>query len=71
MRPAHARRAQQRSVDVQVPGKGKALLHILADGRSTGRYKLSKRQLDEVQKISSSLERHLLHDRCMGLQSIL
>ncbi|CAL5221783.1 g4045 [Coccomyxa viridis] len=51
MRPAHARRAQQRSVDVQVPGKGKALLHILADGRSTGRYKLSKRQLDEVPEV--------------------
>ena len=48
MRPVRARRAHQPSVDVQEPGKGKALLHVLADGRSTGRYKLSKRQLDEV-----------------------
>ena len=50
MRPSHVRRAQQPSLDVQEPGKGKALLHVLADGRSTGRYKLSKRQLDEVQR---------------------
>ena len=51
MGPPRARRAQQPSVDVQEPGKGKALLHVLADGRSTGRYKLSKRQLDEVQTL--------------------
>ena len=51
MRPVRARRAHQPSVDVQEPGEGKALLHVLADGRSTGRYKLSKRQLDEVSTV--------------------
>ena len=33
------------------PGKGKALLHVLADGRASGHYKLSKRQLEEVVRL--------------------
>ena len=48
MRSPQARRAHQPFVDVQEPGKGKALLHVLADGRSTGHYRLSERLLDKV-----------------------
>lgn len=50
MRSAQTRRAQQSFIDVREPGKGKALLHVLADGRSTGHYRLSERQLDKVHR---------------------
>ena len=52
MRAPQARRTHQPFVDVQEPGKGKALLHVLADGRCTGQYKLSKRRLEEVRSNS-------------------
>ena len=48
MRTSKASRTQQPFVAVQEPGKGKALLHVLADGRNTGHYKLSERKLTEV-----------------------
>ena len=48
MRVSKASRTQQAFVDVREPGKGKALLHVLADGRNTGHYKLSRRKLTEV-----------------------
>lgn len=38
-------------MDVLEAGKGKALLHVLADGRASGHYKLSKRQLEEVVRL--------------------
>ena len=48
MRASTTSRRQQPFVDVREPGKGKALLHVLADGRTTGHYKLSERKLTEV-----------------------
>ena len=48
MRASKASRTEQPFVDVREPGKGKALLHVLADGRNTGHYKLSERKLTEV-----------------------
>ena len=48
MKASQTRRAREALVDVLEPGKGKALLHVLADGRASGHYKLSRRQLEEV-----------------------
>ena len=51
MKVSQTRRAREALVDVLEPGKGKALLHVLADGRASGHYKLSKRQLEEVMRL--------------------
>ena len=62
MKASKARRTQQPFVDVREPGKGKALLHVLADGRSTGHYKLNDRELTEVyQKFLSRLKACYAH----------
>ena len=51
MKASQTRRAPGALVGVLEPGKGKALLHVLADGRASGHYKLSKRQLEEVVRL--------------------
>ncbi len=48
MKDSQTHRALKASVDVLEPGKGKALLHVLADGRASGHYKLSRRELEQV-----------------------
>lgn len=70
MRPPASRRTPLPFVDVQEPGKGRALLHVLADGRSTGHYRLKERQLDEVESVGHPYEA-LLSCRCMNVWSIL
>ena len=70
MRAPQSRRTPLPFVDVQEPGKGKALLHVLADGRSTGHYRLNKRQLDKVGSARTACEA-LLFSICMNLLSIL
>ena len=51
MKASQTRRVREALVDVLEPGKGKALLHVLADGQVSGHYKLSKRQLEEVVRL--------------------
>lgn len=69
MRTSKASRTQQPFVAVQEPGKGKALLHVLADGRNTGHYKLSERKLTEVGgNVVSSLPLRMLGQKNYSIQ---